>query len=287
MPFNIKIIHIKKKIIKHSGEYTGSLGLKMKLIDAQIHLSDAEYAKHTEELVADAQGADVVALVSNSMDFETSVGSLKLAEKYPGEVYPALGIHPWNVNTLKEDELEKTLALISEQHHKRNVVAIGEIGLDYKYEMIWEKQLMVFDKMLRLAEKLGLPAIIHSRGTTAKIVDMLPSYSLKRVLLHWFSHPMSALYKAVDHGYYITEGPPVAYSNGIRQVVKKVPLTNFLTETDGPVTYRKAPYSGQMTKPSFVKTVVAAVAEVKNMAVADVADQIARNFEGFFGVKLN
>ena len=287
MPFNIKIIHIKKKIINHSGEYTGRLGLKMKLIDAQIHLSDAEYAKHTEELVADAQGADVVALVSNSMDFETSVGSLKLAEKYPGEVYPALGIHPWNVNTLKEDELEKTLALISEQHQKRNVVAIGEIGLDYKYEMIWEKQLMVFDKMLRLAEKLGLPAIIHSRGTTAKIVDMLPSYSLKRVLLHWFSHPMSALYKAVDHGYYITEGPPVAYSNGIRQVVKKVPLTNFLTETDGPVTYRKAPYSGQMTKPSFVKTVVAAVAEVKNMAVADVADQIARNFEGFFGVKLN
>ena len=287
MPFNIKIIHIKKKIIKHSGEYTGSLGLKMKLIDAHIHLSDAEYAKHTEELVADAQGADVIALVSNSMDFETSVGSLKLAEKYPGEVYPALGIHPWNVNTLKEDELEKTLALISEQHQKRNVVAIGEIGLDYKYEMIWEKQLMVFDKMLRLAEKLGLPAIIHSRGTTAKIVDMLPSYSLKRVLLHWFSHPMSALYKAVDHGYYITEGPPVAYSNGIRQVVKKVPLTNFLTETDGPVTYRKAPYSGQMTTPSFVKTVVAAVAEVKNMAVADVADQIARNFEGFFGVKLN
>ena len=76
----------------------------MKLIDAHIHLSDAEYAKHTEELVADAQGADVVALVSNSMDFETSVGSLKLAEKYPGEVYPALGIHPWNVNALKEDE---------------------------------------------------------------------------------------------------------------------------------------------------------------------------------------
>jgi TatD DNase family protein len=287
LPFNIKIIHIKKKIIKHSGEYNGSLGLKMKLTDAHIHLSDAEYAKHTDELVADAQGANVVALVSNSMDFETSIGSLKLAEKYPGEVYPALGIHPWNVNTLKEDELEKTLELISEQHQKKNVVAIGEIGLDYKYETIWEKQLMVFDKMLRLAEKLDLPAIIHSRGTTAKIVDMLPSYNLKRVLLHWFSHPMSALYKAVDHGYYITEGPPVAYSNGIRQVVKKVPLTNFLTETDGPVTYRKAPYNGQMTKPSFVKTVVAAVAEVKNMAVADVADQIARNFEGFFNIKLN
>jgi len=156
----------------------------MKLVDAHIHLSDAEYAKFTDELVADAKNSNVVALVSNSMDLETSIGSLKLAEKYLGAVYPALGIHPWNVNLLKENELEKTVELISEQSQKKNVVAISEIGLDYKYEKIWKEKLIVFDKMLRLAEKLDLPAIIHSRGTTAQIVDMLPSYSLRRVLLH-------------------------------------------------------------------------------------------------------
>jgi Tat protein secretion system quality control protein TatD with DNase activity len=112
-------LHIKKKIIKLSVVYTGGLGLKMKLIDAHVHLSDAEYAWHTDALVADAQGSNVVALVSNSMDFETSIGSLKLAEKYPNVVYAALGIHPWNVNALKENELEKTLELISEQHQKK------------------------------------------------------------------------------------------------------------------------------------------------------------------------
>ena len=259
----------------------------MKLIDAHVHLSDAEYAKCVDELVIDAQASNVVALVSNSMDLETSIGSLKLADKYPGTVYPALGIHPWNVNVLKEHELEETLDLIYEQHQKKAVAAIGEIGLDYKYETVWEEQLMVFDKMLRTAEKLDLPAIIHSRGTTAQIVDMLPSYNLKRVLLHWFSHPMSALYKAVDHGYFITEGPPAAYSNGIRQVVKKVPLTNLLTETDGPVKYYKAPYNGKLTKPSFIRTVVESMAEVKTMPVADVADQIAKNFELFFNIKLS
>jgi TatD DNase family protein len=262
-------------------------GLRMKLIDAHIHLSDAEYDRQLDELVAEAKNANVVALVSNSMDLETSLGSLKLAEKYPSTVYAALGIHPWNVKVLKENELEETLKLISEQSQKGTVAAIGEIGLDYKYETIWDKQLMVFDKMLRLAEKLNLPAIIHSRGTTAQIVDMLPSYNLKRVLLHWFSHPMSALYKAVDQGYFITEGPPVAYSNGIREVVKKVPLSNLLTETDGPVTYRKPPYNGKLTRPAFIRSVVEAVAEVKNMAVVDVAEQIASNFEGFFNIKLN
>jgi TatD DNase family protein len=259
----------------------------MKLIDAHIHLSDKEYAKCADEIMSEAKDANVVAVVSNSVDLETSIGSLQLAEKNPCTVYPALGIHPWNVKVLKENELEETIQLISEQHRRNAVVAIGEIGLDYKYETIWEKQLMVFDKMLRLAEKLDLPAIIHSRGTTAQIVGMLPSYNLKHVLLHWFSHPMSALYKAVENGYFITEGPPATYSKGIRHVVKKVPLTNLLTETDGPVTYYKPPFNGKLTRPAFIGKVVEAVAEVKNMTVVDVADQIANNFETFFNIKLN
>lgn len=260
---------------------------EMKLTDAHIHLSDAEYAHVIEELVLDAKNANVTALISNSMDLETSIKSIALAERYPGLVYAALGIHPWNVNVLKENELEDTLNLIFKQNKKKAIVAIGEIGLDYKYEAIWDKQLMVFDKMLRAAEETGLPVIVHSRGTTAQIVDMLPSYNLKRVLLHWFSHPLSALNKAVAHGYFITEGPPAAYSPGIREVIKKVPLTNLLTETDGPVTYRKPPYNGELTRPSFIRTVIESIAEIKSMPVVEVAEQIAKNFEDFFGIKLN
>lgn len=265
----------------------GNLEPTMKLIDAHVHLSDAKYVKYIDELVANARSSNVAALVSNSVDFETCIGSLKLAEEYPTTVYAALGIHPWNVNTLKENELEKTLDLISKHHRKHALIAIGEIGLDWKYESTQEEQLLVFDKMLRLAEKLCLPAIIHSRGTTEQIMDMLPSYNLKKVLLHWFIYPIDALNRAVDCGYCISEGPPVAYSEGIRQVVKMVPLTNFLTETDGPVTYKRAPYNGRMTKPSLVKTVVENVAEIKKMSVLDVAYQIARNFEEFFNIELN
>ena len=256
----------------------------MKLIDAHVHLSDLEYASHIDEIVADARNAGVVALVTNSLDLATCQNDIALAERYPNLVYPALGIHPWNVNVLKENELEETIEFIQKQ--KNHVKAIGEIGLDYKYETIWEKQTFVFDKMLKLAETLELPVIIHSRGTTDKIVDMLPSYHLGHVLLHWFSHPMSALSRAVDHGYFITEGPPVTYSNGIREVVENVPLTNLLTETDGPVTYWKNPYNGQLTKPSYVRNVVEAVAEIKKMPVDVVAEQIVKNFEVFFNIKL-
>ena len=257
----------------------------MKLIDAHVHLSDAEYSGHIDELIADAKNASVTALITNSMDLKTCQNDIKLAQTYPDLVYPALGIHPWNVNVLKDEEIQETIDFIQEQ---RSIVkAIGEIGLDYKYETIWEKQMMVFDKMLRLAESLELPVIIHSRGTTDKIVEMLPSYRLNHVLLHWFSHPMSALSKALDNGYFITEGPPVTYSNGIREVVDKTPITNLLTETDGPVTYWKQPFNGQLTKPSYIRNVVGAVAEIKKMQVEDVAEQIIKNFEMFFDIKVN
>ena len=69
--------------------------------------------------------------------------------------------------------------------------------------------------------------------------------------------------------------------------MENVPLTNFLTETDGPVTYWKQPYNGQLTKPSFIRNVVEAVAEIKKMNAEEVAEQIAKNFEVFFKIKLD
>lgn len=259
----------------------------MKLVDAHIHLSDPEYAQHTDEVIADAKNSGVNALVSNATDLGTSVASLELGERNPNLVYTALGIHPWNINVLKDNELDDTLKLIQDQAQKKTIVAIGEIGLDSKYEKTLEKQLEVFDKMLQMAEKVSLPVIVHSRGTTERIVDMLPSYKLKNVLLHWFSYPLAALSKAVEHGYCITEGPPTVYSSGIREVIEQVPLTNLLTETDGPVKYYKQPFNGQLTKPSFVRLVVEAVAEIKRMNAEKIADQIATNFENFFNVKLS
>ena len=259
----------------------------MKFVDAHVHLSDKEYAADMDEIIAEAKDSNVVALVSNSMDYETSVGSVRLAETYPRMVYVALGIHPWNVKALTEDDLQQMLELISQQRQNKALVAIGEIGLDYKYTKSWDKQLMVFDNMLKLAENLDLPVIIHSRGTTAQVVEMLRSYNLRKVLLHWFSRPVSALTKAVERGYYITEGAPTAYSNGIRDVVRRTPLTNLLTETDGPVRFYKSPFKGKRTTPAFIPTVVKAIAEVKSMDVEDVAAQIIQNFEEFFGVKLS
>jgi len=259
----------------------------MRFVDAHIHLSDEEYTNHVDEIIDDSKNSNVVALVSNSMNLQTSQRSLELTQQYSGMVYAALGVHPWNVSSLGENELDEIVNLISASRQNKAVVAIGEIGLDHKYTAIWDRQLAVFESMLHLAEKLDLPVIIHSRGTTAQIVDMMPSYKIKKVLLHWFSNPISVLSRAVENDYYITEGPPTAYSNGIREVVRRAPLTRLLTETDGPIRFFKEPFNGKNTTPAFIPTVVKAIAEVKSLSLSGVAEQIAKNFENFFEVKLN
>jgi TatD DNase family protein len=260
----------------------------MRFVDAHIHLADSKYAQNVEEIIEDAKRLNVFALVANSMDLESSLQSLHLAEEYPNHVYAALGIHPWNTKQLKPNELQKTVDLIFEnKDNRQRVVAIGEIGLDSSYsgkDEPTEAQIQVFHKMLSTAEETSLPVIIHSRGTTSQIVSLLPSYKIEKILLHWFSRPHSLIPTIVDRGYYITEGPPSVFSNGIREVVRRIPLTNLMTETDGPVRFR-GPFKGKLTTPSFIPTVVEAIAQLKGKEKSEVADQISQNFVDFFGVE--
>ena len=260
----------------------------MRFVDVHIHLADSKYAQNVGEIIEEAKRSNVFALVANSMDLESSRQSLRLAEEYPDHVYAALGIHPWNTKNLGSNEIQETIDLIFENgENRQRVVAVGEIGLDSSYSGSGEPteiQMQVFHKMLSAAEKISLPVIIHSRGTTSQIVSLLPSYKIKKVLLHWFSQPHSLIPTIVDRGYYITEGPPSVFSDGIREVIRRIPLTNLMTETDGPVRFR-GPFKGKLTTPSFIPTVVEAIAQLKGKEKTEVADQIFQNFIDFFGVE--
>jgi len=266
---------------------------KPKYVDAHVHLSDPEYEGMTEKLIEDATQSNVVALISNSINLQTSLLNLELAKKYTGRVYVALGIHPWNIKELTPNELENTFNLILDHANDKKTVAIGEIGLDYQYlekaknkTELRELQHKVFHEMLRVAEKTSLPVIIHSRGTTPQIVEMLPSYNVKRVLLHWFSKPIELISEIASRGYYITEGPPVVYSKSTREIIKKIPLANLLTETDGPVRYFGSQFKGKTTTPAYIPIIVEAIAELKNMRKDVAAQQIFQNFTTLFNIKL-
>lgn len=260
----------------------------MKFVDAHIHLSDLEYSDKISQLIEDAKRSSVVALISNSMDLETSYKSLQLAKENPNLIYAAIGIHPWNSQNLKPNEIEETGNLISKETSAKRIVAIGEIGLDPQYAKNEEQQELqhrVFQEMLSAAEKTSLPIIIHSRGSSEEIMNLLPSYHINKVLFHWFVRPIELLHEMVDRGYYISEGPASVFSKGIKEVVKRVPLSNLLTETDGPVQFF-GPFKNKMTTPSFIPLIVNAIAQVKEMQETEVADQILRNFTNFFEITM-
>jgi len=261
----------------------------MRFVDAHIHLSDPEYSGKIDDIVKNAKQVGVVVMVSNSMNLDTCKLSLKLAEEHASLIYAALGIHPWNVNQLKPDELERTVDFILQNGtDRRRVVAIGEVGLDPQYakrKQRRELQAEVFHEMLRLAEKLDLPVIVHSRWSAQKIIEILLSYRLNGVLWHWFSGPLDVLPKIVERGDYVSEGPPVVFSPRIQEVVRLLPLQRLLTETDGPVRFY-GPFKDRLTTPIFIPEVVKAVAAVKNATEGDVADQVQSNFSRLFRVEL-
>ena len=260
----------------------------MKFVDAHIHLSDKEYNGKVETIIEDTRKSDVITLVSNSMNYESSILSLQLAQQNPGLVYAALGIHPWNIQFLSSNELEQTLDLICKQGSCREkVVAIGEIGLDFSYgkKQIAELQVKVFNELLQATEKQSLPVIVHCRRTASKIMSILSSFNVGKVLFHWFSGPAELLPKIVENGYYVSEGPLSVYSRKTREIIRSVPLGSLLTETDGPVRFG-GPFYGKMTTPSFIPQVVKAIAETKGMKETDVAAQILRNFTDFFALNL-
>lgn len=261
----------------------------MRFVDAHIHLSDREYKGKIPEIIENAKQTGVVAMVSNSMNLETSKESLRLAEEHAGVVYAALGIHPWNANELTPGELEQTIEFVQQNGaDKEKVVAIGEVGLDPQYakrKEQKEQQVMVFHQMLQLAEKVHLPAIVHSRWSASRIVEILSSYRLPAVLWHWLSTPTDLLPKIVERGDYVSEGPPAVFSTRIQEVVSLVPLERLLTETDGPVRYC-GPFKDRLTMPAFIPEVVKAFSEIKGVEESDVAEQIHRNFADFTNRKL-
>ena len=202
-------------------------------------------------------------------------------------VYAAVGIHPWNAFSQSETDLEVVNELAFT--HRREIVAVGEIGLDRTYaeeEEHFRIQSKIFRKMLNLAERTALPITVHSRGSAPEVLEILHTCSVRHVLFHWYSGSLEILKEIIDNGYLITVGPSILYSKHIQDIVKNTPIERILTETDGPVTYRR-PFQGKTTTPEFLPIVVQELGKIIGSKVEDLASQLVRNFESFFNIEIS
>ena len=140
------------------------------------------------------------------------------------------------------------------------IAGIGEIGLDPTYTNLYssntqEKQKIVFEKMLSLAETNNMPVSLHSRRSVNEILEILPSYKIRNAVFHWYDGNKSNLKRINDKGYFVSFGPYLLYSNDKHTLLKESDINLILIETDGPVKYKNC-FDGALTSPSLVVTIV-------------------------------
>jgi TatD DNase family protein len=250
-------------------------------VDAHLHLADPDYAGRIELVMEDAATNNISVLLSNAVDYETSIETVTLARRYDGQVFAAVGVHPWTVTKNKEPHLDKFEDLL--KVNERHIKAVGEIGLDGQYTQDEEqkkRQREVFRFFLELAECKRLPVVVHSRLAVDDVLETLPSFNLQKVLLHWYSGPIEKLDLVKDRGYLISVGPSILYSRRTSEIARDAYINMILSETDGPVNYH-GPFEGKMTQPSFVIEVVRKLSEIKSQDMENVREAVWSNFQRF------
>lgn len=253
----------------------------MSYVDAHLHLADPGYAGKIEAIIEDAARSKVTGLLSNGVDYDSSVQTISVAKQHGGTVFAAVGVHPWTVVNKPTLDLSQFERLLNE--NRGHVKAIGEIGLDGKYTQDEEKrsrQRQTFQFFLRMAEERRLPVVVHSRLAVDEVLNELTRFDLPRVLLHWYDGPVEKLETIKDRRYLISMGPSLLYSRRIAEIARKADLSMILSETDGPVTYH-GPFEGKMTQPSFVIDVIRKLAEIRSEKVETIRYAVWTNFQRF------
>jgi len=254
--------------------------------ETHSHYDFEQYDKDRDQLLDDTlpkAGIDYILNIGTSM--KTSRTTLELAQKYP-YVYATLGFHPHNAKDLRYRDLE----IIAKMSQDPNVVAIGEIGLDYHYDHSpRDVQRKRFEEQLDLALDLQLPVIIHCREAAEDAFKILSSSGAGEKVggvMHCFSSGVAEAQKYLDLGWHIGVGGVVTYKSAptLREVVEITPRGRLLLETDCPY-LSPDPNRGQRNDSRNLIYIAEKVAEIWGTTKEDVANITTENAKRLFKIK--
>ncbi|MBN7277186.1 TatD family hydrolase [Lactobacillus acetotolerans] len=255
----------------------------MKIIDNHTHLNDAPFRGKEEYYLERAQKLGVTKIICAGQDPEFNERAIDLAQRFDN-VYAMVGFCP----DLAKDYNQKTEDLLTEQLQSSNVVALGEIGLDY----YWDKsprdvQRKVFAEQIELAHKLHLPVDIHTRDAFADCYDILKHSNLEYgAILHSFNGNVDWLNKFLDLNVYISYSGVVSFTKAtdVHESAINTPMDRILVETDAPYLTPK-PYRGHQNEPGYARYVAEAIAKLKNISLEEVANATYANTVRAYGLK--
>jgi TatD DNase family protein len=249
------------------------------IFDAHAHYDDKWFDDDRFELLDNIQSKGVCGIVNNAVDLKTAKICIEYAEKYDF-MYAAVGFHPENLENIPNDYLEQ-LTKLSE--HKK-VVAIGETGLDYHWDIPKPLQQRIFEEQLQLANSLDMPIVVHDREAHCDTFNLLRKYRPK-ALVHCFSGSVELMREAVRLGLYISLGGVVTFKNARHSidVAKEIPIDRLLLETDAPY-MSPVPFRGKRNDSSLIIFAAQKIAELRGMTTQEVLDITCNNAKSFYGI---
>lgn len=252
------------------------------LIDTHAHIYAEEFDEDIDSAIISAKEAGIQRIYMPNIDTESIMPMLKLEASYPDYCFPMMGLHPCYVGT----EPESSLAIVEEFLGKRSFCAIGEVGLDYYWDKTnAEEQKSAFERQVQWAEELDLPIIIHSRKSLDDCIQIIKKYQNGKLrgIFHCFSGSLEEARRIQDLGFLMGIGGVLTYKNaGLKEVVKDIDMKHLVLETDAPY-LTPVPYRGKRNEPAYIKLIAEALAQAKQIAVADAASITSQNALNLFG----
>ena len=247
------------------------------LVDTHAHIDGEDFDGDREEMLSRAEKAGVVAVVTFGDTMESSARVVKLTSSHEN-VFAGVGVHPENAFPFTQADEDRLAAWTKE----KNIVAIGEIGLDYYWEKDEEKrkvQRKMFVRQLALARDLDLPVCIHDREAHGDLMTILKTEGRKnRGVIHCFSGSWEMAKELLKLGWYIGVDGPLTYKNAAKlpEIVQNMPADRLLVETDCPY-LSPLPYRGKRNEPAYVRITAECAANIRGESLADFAEQTTKN----------
>jgi TatD DNase family protein len=257
------------------------------LVDSHCHLADAVFAADLEQVVARARTAGVErALVILAAGERREAEQAQRARELWPDVRLAVGVHPHQAHDFDGREEECAEVVRRQVAETPAVRAIGEIGLDYYYDLSPRNlQRRIFRDQVRLACELQLPVVIHTREADEDTLQILREEGGRdlRGVLHCFTGGPSLASAGMDLGLCVSIAGIITFKNAaaLRETVRGLPLDRLLTETDSPF-LAPVPFRGRRNEPAHVTHVVDALAQVHGTSPALVAARSTALFETLF-----
>jgi TatD DNase family protein len=249
--------------------------------DTHTHLYDEQLKPDIEAAIQRAVDASVTKMYMPNCDSTTIEGMLDIESRWPAHCFAMMGLHPCYV----KEKYKEELAIVEQWLSQRKFSAIGEIGLDYYWDLSFkDQQIEAFEQQIDWALQYDLPIVIHSRESTQDCIDVVhkkQNGSLKGIF-HCFSGTIEEAKQVMDLGLYLGIGGVVTFKKStLADIVKEIPPEHIVLETDAPY-LAPVPYRGKRNESSYIPLIAAKISELKGLDIAEIARITRQNAEKIF-----